>query len=395
MSLSGGEDTDNGGLAELPFVSVQEWSKRHHEPAPWVIEGFAREGDVVLIGAPPKSGKTFLLSALFTSGGLGVDALGGFFRISKPLNPLLIERETADGEMKGRMSRLARGVGHKLCECGGHILGREDIIEQFEDGLPLLRNTDGSWVANPAYFERLERAAKSFGSRLIIDDTLSEGNPAEENRENFRTIFNAGRRVAQSAGGVYIVIHHGTKASMSSRSFKGDTAFADFFRGSGHATGATDVNLIMRADSSVRNEHLRVWIRAQTRGLGEIPPQSFTFQWGDDGQAISVTHDGPVANSTSKLRSAEAKKEGALLKILQDSVEPLSMRALEKRVAEEKEKDEDYPLPRRRGTLKTILEDLLVQGLVRTIGTGRSMTWTDSPLPRAEPMADEDNDELF
>jgi hypothetical protein len=186
---------------------------------------------LVVVAAPPKVGKTILMSQLALVTGCE----------DGPPRPLFLGRDV----MPGRVLYVL--------EEGSRASLRYRVRRQME-GLAIDRSSV-TWVLqahvrldNPDSVKSLRQRVRDIAPVLVVLDPLNRLHGLDENRPSeMSRVMSAAVQIVQEAHCAVVVLHHLTKPNAEHRG-----RLVDRIRGAGSIVGATDANLVMEPQGAGR-----------------------------------------------------------------------------------------------------------------------------------------------
>ncbi len=223
------------------MLSVGQLLKDHPELRPPVVDGLLRVGETMNIIAPPKYGKSWLVTDLAMAVATGRRWLDAFNTTQG--NVLILDNELHSETSANRIPQVstARGIG--LPEIADKL---------FVDNL---RGRLLDIYTLQPYFESLP---KGF-FKLIVMDAFYRFLPKdsdENSNANMTDVYNRLDWYAAMLGCCFVLVHHASKGNQSGKSV------TDVGAGAGSQARATDTHLILRqhqedgcvvADAAVRS----------------------------------------------------------------------------------------------------------------------------------------------
>lgn len=200
-------------LEEMETESARNLLSTPSPPVDEVFAGLLARGEVLTLGGPPKSGKSYFALQAALCGAAGKPLLG--CDVPRPFKVLYVIAEGSKRRLKDR-----------LLNATPYIPGIED--EDF-DRLHVIDTRGMLQIDTAAGEKTLLRLAEPFD--LIVLDTLYalQGHGDENSHKDFRAVSGPLNRLKHSAGGkAVLLIHHVRKNS-------GEDAGADELRGAGFA----------------------------------------------------------------------------------------------------------------------------------------------------------------
>lgn len=207
------------------IVSLAELARRYPNLREPVIDEILRQGEIMNIIAPPKSGKSWLSLDLAIGVVTGTEWLGRFK--TRPGRVLIVDNELHPETSAYRARKVA--AAHSL------------TLEQLGDGMSVdnLRGRLVDLMLMDRYFRSLERQ----GFSLIILDAFYRFMPAEASENDNATVtklYNFLDRWAERLGCSFALIHHTSKGGQS------DKSVTDVGAGAGSQARAADAHLVLR-----------------------------------------------------------------------------------------------------------------------------------------------------
>jgi hypothetical protein len=214
------------GAATPSMRSVRELLCMYTDLRRPVIQGLLREGEVMNIIAPPKTGKSWLATDLALTVATGRTWLGAFETVKGDV--LIIDNELHPETTAHRIPKVAEA--------------RDLELEAFCDRVCVdnLRGRLQDLLAMEAYF----RAIQPGRFKLIVLDAFYRFVPKgtdENDNATIAMLYNHMDRHAARLGCSFVLIHHASKGNQSGK------AVTDVGAGAGSQSRATDTHLVLRA----------------------------------------------------------------------------------------------------------------------------------------------------
>ena len=269
-----------GVQAKPTFLPLGELVEKFPKMKPVLIHGFLRRGETMNIIAPPKTGKSWLVTDLALSVATGTPWFG--FPCEKG-KVLIIDNELHPETSANRIPKVVAARKIELAKVQNDIyvdnqrgrLGNiEDLANQIE-GL------------------------KPYGFKLIIIDAFYRAMPKgtdENDNGTVAGIYNLIDKYAAALDCAFILIHHTSKGNQSLK------AVTDVGAGAGSQSRASDTHVILRR----HKEQGVVVMESVVRSFPSIGPVCLRWNWPlwnrDDSlnpeelegkQEIAVHHDDP------------------------------------------------------------------------------------------------------
>lgn len=236
-----------------------------------VVNGLLRQGETMNVIAPPKTGKSWLVTDLALSVATGRPWLGSFPTVRSQV--LILDNELHSETIAHRIPKVADARGIDLRE-----VAEEVFVENLRGRLRDL-------LALGPYFNALEPGR----FRLVILDAWYRFVPAdtdENDNGSVARLYNHLDHYAHKIGCSFVLIHHASKGNQSSKSI------TDVGAGAGSQSRATDTHLVLRA----HEEDKVVVLDAAVRSWPPIEP-------------VCLHWDFPVFNPVTGLDPAALRPE--------------------------------------------------------------------------------------
>jgi len=311
------------------MLSVGQLLKDHPELRPPVIEGLLRTGETMNIIAPPKYGKSWMVTDLAMAVATGRRWLDAFK--TTPGNVLILDNELHSETSANRIPKVATARGILLPEIADKL-----FIDNLRGRLLDV------YTLQP-YFEAIQK--EYF--KLIVMDAFYRFLPKdsdENSNANMTDVYNRLDWYAAMLGCCFVLVHHASKGNQSGKSI------TDVGAGAGSQARATDTHLIMRqhqedgcvvVDAAVRSWQpldslcLRwsfpVWNIDDSLDPADLRPerprkkakpkdeqQSNTPKWTQDSFVASFVSDEPT---TMREIMAAAKETGITQRMARDMIQ--------------------------------------------------------------------------
>ena len=283
VPASGGQ----GAEALVPsFVSINRLLRDHPQLRKPLVHGLLREGETMNVIAPPKAGKSWLVTDLALSVATGRPWLGLFQTVRGCV--LVLDNELHHETTAHRVPRVAQARGIDLSEVSDTI-----FVENLRGRLRDL------FALNP-YFTAIEPGR----FKLIILDAFYRfipRNTDENDNGSVAQLYNQLDHWAMTLGCSFVLIHHASKGSQSGK------AVTDVGAGAGSQSRATDTHLVLRAHEQ---DHVVV-LDAAVRSWPPVEP-------------VCLRWDFPVFNPASGLDPTMLRPERPRRKPKEQASEPAS-----------------------------------------------------------------------
>ena len=235
------------GTVRPAYRTVRELLADYPELRRPVIHGLLREGESMNVIAPPKTGKSWLVTDLAIAIATGRPWLDLFQTVQG--NVLIIDNELHGETSANRVPRVAEA--------------RNIDIEQIADSVFVenLRGHLKDLISLGPYFGAIEPGK----FRIIILDAFYRFIPKdtdENDNGSVAQLYNHLDHYANKLGCSFVLIHHASKGSQSNKSV------TDVGAGAGSQSRATDTHLILRA----HEEDKAVVLDAAVRSWQPVSP---------------------------------------------------------------------------------------------------------------------------
>lgn len=211
-------------LSAPPFLPLGELVEKYPKMRPVLIHGFLRRGETMNIIAPPKTGKSWLVTDLALSVATGTPWFG--FPCEKG-KVLIIDNELHPETSANRIPKVvaARGIDIRKVRNDIYVENQRGRLGSIED------------LAN-----RIE-TLKPYGFKLIIIDAFYRAMPKgtdENDNGTVAGIYNLIDKYAAALDCAFVLIHHTSKGNQSLKSV------TDVGAGAGSQSRASDTHVILR-----------------------------------------------------------------------------------------------------------------------------------------------------
>ncbi len=263
------------------LLSVKELVAAHPLLRPPVIHGLLREGETMNVIASPKTGKSWLTLDLAIAVATGRPWLGRYETV--PGEVLIIDNELHRETSAHRIPKVAQARGVATREINERI-----FIDNLRGRLRSIDNLS-------PYFESLEPGR----FKVIVLDAFYRFMPQGGDENDNGTMANIYNRIdsfADRLGCCFVLIHHSTKGSQSSKSV------TDVGAGAGAQSRATDTHLVLRP----HEEDGVVVLDAAVRSWAPIDPTC--LRWDFPVWSVDDTHD-PAALKNERAKKPKERKK--------------------------------------------------------------------------------------
>lgn len=236
-----------------PFLPLGELVEKFPKMKPVLIHGFLRRGETMNIIAPPKTGKSWLVTDLALSVATGTPWFG--FPCEKG-RVLIIDNELHPETSANRIPKVvaARGIELKKVQNEIYVDNQRGRLGNIED------------LANQI------EALKPYGFKLIIIDAFYRAMPKgtdENDNGTVAGIYNLIDRYAAALDCAFVLIHHTSKGNQSLK------AVTDVGAGAGSQSRASDTHVILRR----HKEQGAVVMESVVRSFPSVSPVCLRWNW--------------------------------------------------------------------------------------------------------------------
>jgi len=309
----------NSPLEPCP-VPVGDLVAAHPQLREPVIHGLLRAGETMNVIASPKTGKSWLTLDLAIAVATGRPWLGRYE--TEPGSVLIIDNELHRETSAHRLPKVAEARGVAMREIGGRIYV-DNLRGRLQDIFTL-----------GPYFEALEPGR----FKVIVLDAFYRFMPAggdENDNGTMAGIYNRIDAFADRLGCCFVLIHHSTKGSQSSKSV------TDVGAGAGAQSRATDTHLVLRP----HEEEGVVVLDAAVRSWPPIDPTCLRWSFpvwsvdeGADPASLKSERPGKKKDAAPKAKTETPKPEPWTVERFVEvfiSGDPVSLAELRERAAPE------------------------------------------------------------
>jgi hypothetical protein len=212
--------------AVADFKSVRELLVEYPQLRRPVIHGLLRQGETANIIAPPKTGKSWLVTDLALAVATGRPWLGMFNTVQG--NVLILDNELHGETSANRIPRVAEARGIDLNDVADAVF------------VANMRGQLRDLIALGPYFAAIEPGR----FRIVVLDAWYRYIPRdtdENDNGSVAHLYNHLDHYAQKLGCSFVLIHHASKGNQSGKSI------TDVGAGAGSQSRATDAHIVLRA----------------------------------------------------------------------------------------------------------------------------------------------------
>ena len=259
-------------------------------PAPVIVDGLLRQGELVVVGAPRGVGKSWLAMNLAALVARGEGYVFGRLQVLRQERVLLCHGETEGWAVEQRWRQL--GVGDELVA---------DASEPWRLGVVTVRRFAGDEQEEEVEArldERLEATIVAGGFGVVVVDPWASYYTGDENDKSaVEAATFALRQVARRTGCAVVILHHFAK-SLESRDPE------DLWRGSTRLPDAASTRLTLLPRYTAREaeqlgmavEEARRYVKVRFLRRSDPTPPGFDAVLGRDGWWQALEAPAPVAD---------------------------------------------------------------------------------------------------
>ena len=234
-------------------IPIDRLVELYPDMRPVLIHGFLRLGETMNIIAPPKTGKSWLVTDLALSVAMGTDWFGYPCERGKVL---IIDNELHRETSAGRIPKVVSARGFDLKEAGKwlSVANQRGRLKTIED------------IGNHV------EEYKAAGYKLIIIDAFYRAMPRgvdENDNGAIADVYNMLDRYAEQIGCAFVLIHHTSKGNQSLKSV------TDVGSGAGSQSRAADTHVILRR----HKEQGVVVMESVVRSFASVKPLCLRWNW--------------------------------------------------------------------------------------------------------------------
>ena len=210
--------------SEPEDIPVDKLVEGYPAMRPVLIDGFLRLGETMNIIAPPKTGKSWLVTDLALAVAMGTDWFG--FQCERG-RVLIIDNELHKETSASRLPKIIASRGFDLKKVGPWLSivnqrGRLKTIEDIGNHLAEYREKKYRLIIIDAFYRAMPRGIDENDNGAIAD------------------VYNMLDRYAQEIGCAFVLIHHTSKGNQAQKSV------TDVGAGAGSQSRAADTHLVLR-----------------------------------------------------------------------------------------------------------------------------------------------------
>jgi hypothetical protein len=296
-----------GDDEEQFFAPAWELFTRVYPPTPWLIKNLAVEGGIVVIGGPPKAGKTWHACDMSFGLATGTDVFGRF-AVPRARSGAYFCTEDLAQSFRNRLRAFARARGLEPTEQGFRRLSVQPRGRMIDVTKP---ETCARLIASARMIE--ERNGEKLG--FIVLDPLRNTHGGDENDSTaMRDAFEAIKMIGTLVGCTMIIPHHMRKLDRKGAS---GGRPGERLRGSNAIHGFIDSGIFL--DEAEGGDGVTVFVNEITseiksaRSAGKFELK-LTIEDNADGEAINARwNDGKRGETTATPDTVDSWQELALV----------------------------------------------------------------------------------
>lgn len=278
------------------FYDATELFRREFPPTPWLVSGLVTRGGIAIIGAEPKSSKTWLATEIAVAVATGTKVCGEFY--AEGGAAAYFYAEDLDKQVRNRIRALLAGRGVEALPVGKlHVCPRGEFID-------IVRNEHLAWLV---------AASRRCGQLdLLVLDPFRDVHSGEEDKsDSMSDVMRRLRVLGELLGCTLLVIHHAPKPSQNTSGRRP----GQNLRGSGAIHGSTDSGLYLDAGEGDGRNVFTCTATSQVKGARSAGRFAIELAIEDDeaGEAVraawKVTRD--VAPPKSKAEAGRTERDKA------------------------------------------------------------------------------------
>ena len=286
-------------VAEPEDIPVSELVANYPKMRPVLIHGFLRLGETMNIIAPPKTGKSWLVTDLALSVATGTPWFGFPCEAGRVL---IIDNELHRETSASRIPKVIAARGFDVSAVGDRISvynqrGRLRTIEDIGTHIERYRGQGYKLIIIDAFYRAMPRGTDENDNGAIAD------------------VYNLLDRYAHEIGCAFVLIHHTSKGNQSLKSV------TDVGAGAGAQSRAADTHLVLRR----HKEANAVVMEAVVRSFPSVPPLCLRWDWplwNRDESLNPGDLDGKVEPSVRKSGAEQACETDLILSKVRSLVDP-------------------------------------------------------------------------
>ena len=267
---------------------------RDFDETPWLVTGIATRGGILMIGAEPKTTKTWLGTEISLAVATGTRVCGEFFAQAGTV--AYFYAEDLDRQIRNRIRALMAGAGRTLERGRFHACPRGKFLD-------ITRDEDLAWVV---------ASARQLGTLdlLFLDPLRDISSAAEDKSDEMGPVMKRLHLLGELVGCTVGVVHHAAKSTQDTAKRRAGQKL----RGSGAIHGALNSLIYLSDTESEEPNVFKNSMEVELKGARGAGDADLTLSVEDDaeGEAISATWSVVRASKKAKRDAAASKKEEKL-----------------------------------------------------------------------------------
>ena len=270
------------------FVSARDLFAREYPATQWRVHGLVSEGGILMIGAEPKSCKTWLASEVAVAVATGTSVCGEFPTARGAVAYFFAEDEAR--QVRNRVGALLAGrqLNPAALEDRLHVCPRGKFLD-------VTRDEDLAWIV--ASCRRIGKI-----DLLIADPLRDISSAAEDKSDEMSPVMRRLRLLGELLGSTVAVAHHAAKASADAAKRRPGQRM----RGSGAIHGATDSGIYIGVRGGDGVAHFELEVDSEIKGARSAGRFALELSVQDDPDGAAVRATWAVT------RDLQRSKTGAL-----------------------------------------------------------------------------------
>jgi AAA domain len=252
------------------FQDAAELFLRDYPPAQWLVTGLVTKGGIAMLGAEPKSGKTWMATEIAVAVTTGTPVCGEFFAERGRVAYFFAEDLAV--QVRNRIRALLAGRELGPIALGGrlHVCPRGKFLDITDD-------KDLAWVI--ASCRRLGELD------LLVLDPLRDLHSGEEDKSDaMRDVMRRLRLVGELLGCTVAVAHHSGKASVDNAKRRPGQRM----RGSGAIHGSTDSGIYLGVKGGDGVARFELDVESEVKGARSAGHLNLALDVEDDEQGTAT-----------------------------------------------------------------------------------------------------------
>ena len=319
------------------FVSATDLFARDYPPTQWRVSGLLAEGGVAMLGAEPKSCKTWVATELAVAVATGTPVCREF--LAERGVAAYFYAEDQARQVRNRLRALLAGRDLEPVALHGqlHVCPRGQFLD-------ITKDDDLAWVV---------ASCRAIGriDLLILDPLRDISSAAEDKSDEMSQVMRRLRLLGELLGCTVAVAHHAAKASADGAKRRPGQRM----RGSGAIHGATDSGIYIGVRGGDGVARFELEVDSEIKGARSAGRFGLELAVEDDGEGAAVRATWTVNRdlATGKVNAQQVADDSAMF----DFVRRLAIRGEHRSKSALRDHDE-CPIPdkRARGALERLVD---------------------------------------